>query len=155
MIIGAAIGGVVGLIIFLVLFYTILRRRNRSRIRKRDIHAPTSPMTPDLPMQGESMMEAGFSRISPVSVYNRPFPPPPAPTMKRESFSRHSIAPSYYSNPSYGSDAGASSPRSSTALMISISPRSPPSARLALPRGSDFVMVSNQSLVWLLRMLFK
>ncbi|KAF5380463.1 hypothetical protein D9615_004624 [Tricholomella constricta] len=150
-IIGGVIGGVVGLIILLALVFLFLRHRKR----KQAIHSPASPMTPALPMQGASMMEAGFARIRqapsfPIPTYVPP-PPPPATlssaSAKRETMARHSIAPSYYSDPSYASDA--SSSRSSTALVPPV-PESPESDHLASPRvgasrGLDPVMSANSS----------
>ncbi|GLB37654.1 hypothetical protein LshimejAT787_0407050 [Lyophyllum shimeji] len=137
-IIGGAVGGLVGIILLLALVYLFLcRRTRRGGINKFDIHRPAaSPKTPDLPMQGESMMEAGFSRVTPgpadpVATYLPPAPPLSQPSsVKRDTMGRHSIAPSYYSDPSYASDA--SSARSSTALLPDV-PSIPSSARLASP----------------------
>ncbi|KAF8070671.1 hypothetical protein FPV67DRAFT_1035931 [Lyophyllum atratum] len=153
-IVGGVIGGVVGLILIVALVFLFLRRRSRGRsgINNYDIGAPTSPKTPDLPMQGDSMMEAGFARVMqgpvvPAPTYLPPPPPPPPSSAKRETMARHSIAPSYYSDPSYASDV--SSVRSSTALVPKV-PQSPASARLASPqlgspRGLDPVMIVNGS----------
>jgi hypothetical protein len=150
MIIGAAIGGVIGLLLLLGLVFFFFRRgRRRTKINKFDIRPPK---TPDLPMQGESMMEAG---LAPPMVRDLPpFPPsPPAETttpspMPRYSIARHSIAPSYYSDPSYASDAGAPSRTSSLRSSAMLVPKIPtvlphtPAAYRSAPRTPGSVTVS-------------
>jgi len=136
------------MVLLLAVVFLFLHRRNCSRtgVNKYSFRSPNSPKTPNLPMQ-DSMVEAGLSRIRPdpsvpvLSTYQSPSQPSSA------KMGRHSIAPSYYSDPSYASDV--SSLRSLTALVSKVS-QSPVSARLALgrlasPRSLDPVMIVNGS----------
>ncbi|KAG6920264.1 hypothetical protein DXG01_005033 [Tephrocybe rancida] len=166
-IIGGVVGGVVVLALLGLFLYLQRRKLNRPSVDKRDIRAPTSPKTPDLPMQGASMsmMEAGVSRpvvtqsprrvveapLYPAPTYLPPPPPPsalPSPKRSANRETMHSIAPSYYSEPSYASEM--SSPRSDAGLLPPL-PTSPPSARLGSSRypsrrGIDPVMMGNAGL---------
>ncbi|KAG5638459.1 hypothetical protein H0H81_012524 [Sphagnurus paluster] len=141
-IIGGVVGGVVGMILLLALVLLFLRRRNRAPPtagNKGDLYPPTSPKTPELPMQGPSMMEAGLSRVVPAQSFPIPtnIAPPPPSMLPTSDDSRHSIA-SYYSNAS-----AESSPRSSTGLLPA---HGPPfrlaSPRYGTPRAVEPVMVS-------------
>ena len=88
-------------------------------------------VSPSLPMQREpKAMESGYQRDeSPYGgiVENPVFPFPPAS-------SRHSIAPSYYSNPSFSGrhsrEPSSNSVNSSTPLVPSV-----PELRIATPRS--------------------
>lgn len=134
------------MLILLGLVFIYLRRR-RSTISKLD----NPPMTPVLPMQGAGMMESGFLRPSTV---NKDLPPlasaPPiiTPPTPRDSIARHSIAPSYYSDPSYASDAGAPSRTSSLRSSAMLVPKLPtdlsqaPAAYRNASRGSGSAPVS-------------
>ncbi|KAG6866747.1 hypothetical protein C0991_011406 [Blastosporella zonata] len=161
-IIGGVVGGVVVLILLGIFIFLQYSRRGRLGIDKRDILPPTSPKTPVLPMQGASVMEAGFSRAImhspkatdawkyPAPTYLPPPPPASALPSSRRSAQRetmHSIAPSYYSEPSYASEM--SSPQSDTGLLPPL-PTSSPSAQLRsprnpIPRALDPVMMGNAS----------
>lgn len=149
-VIGGIVGGVVVLALLFAFMFLFFRRRRRSRfsIDKRHIRPPVSPKTPDLPMQGASMMEARSSlsrQDFSIPTYAPPPLPVQSPPSKRETLARHSIAPSYYSDPSYASDLY--SLPSSTALVPPL-PQTPSSVRLALsthssPRGLGPVMMTS------------
>lgn len=135
------------MLILIGLVFIYLRRR-RSTISKLDIRPP---MTPDLPMQGAGMMESGFLRPSTVIKDLPPLAPSPPvinPPTPRYSIARHSIAPSYYSDPSYASDAGAPSRTSSLRSSAMLVPKLPtdlpqaPAAYRNASRGSGSALVS-------------
>ncbi|KAG6850950.1 hypothetical protein H0H93_005819 [Arthromyces matolae] len=149
-IIGGVLGGVAMLLLLTLVFFFYRRRHSRAPIDKATIRRPNSPRTPDLPMQGPSMMEAGLSRtlvpnsrvIEPPKYPAPTYLPPPPPSAASSTASArretmHSIAPSYYSDPSYASDI--SSPQSSTGLLPPL-PKSPPSVRLRSNPNTELVM---------------
>lgn len=121
------------LVIFALLF---LRRR---RTRSKAIEKSMISVSPILPMQGDpKTMEAGIRALE-----NPVFPlPPPKVSM------RHSIAPSYYSDPEYsGHSRGGSmmSNQSTTPLVPSVPILGLPPAR-TIPRKPvppDFGSVGN------------
>ncbi|KAF8160756.1 hypothetical protein B0H34DRAFT_697962 [Crassisporium funariophilum] len=95
-IVGAVLGGIIFLLLLLaVVGFLVLRRR---RVR-RDVEKSMMPISPQLPMQGyPKAVEAGLMGRGPAVLENMVFPLPPP----KSNSLRHSIAPSYYSDPYSG-----------------------------------------------------
>ncbi|KAF8973071.1 hypothetical protein BDZ97DRAFT_1912656 [Flammula alnicola] len=129
-IVGAVLGGFIALLLVLGIigFLFLQRRRNRSvRIEKSMIS-----VSPILPMQRDpKALEAGMTMSRENTVF--PFPLPP----QRAASLRHSIAPSYYSDPSYtghSRDGSAMSIMSSTPLVRGVPVLNIPQPRSNIPR---------------------
>jgi len=123
--IGAILGGLIALLLLLALFGFLFLRRTRTRFKA--IEKSMISVSPILPMQGDpKALEAGIRTLeNPIF----PLPPPKASI-------RHSIAPSYYSDPEFsGHSRGGSvmSSQSTTPLVPSVPILSVPPAR-TIPR---------------------
>ncbi|KAF9050012.1 hypothetical protein BJ165DRAFT_1455802 [Panaeolus papilionaceus] len=135
-IVGGVVGGILGLILILGLVGMMVIRKRRDKSRR--IEKSMISVSPVLPMQWEpKTLEAGLLSPPVPGGDSAVFPlPPPLKSQKARESLRHSIAPSYYSNPSYhlhsrdGSSV-MSSPTPSVAPLLS-SPRLP--VQRTLPR---------------------
>lgn len=132
---GAVIGGL-ALLLLLGFAAFLLHRRRRRQLTT--VEKSMNSVSPSLPMQQEPRaMEAGYQGDeNPYSgvVENPVFPLPPG---HKQASSRHPIAPSYYSNPSFAShsrDKSNTSVNSSTPLVPSVPKLSTPKPR-SIPRN--------------------
>lgn len=131
----AVIGGFLALLLLLGLAaFLLLRRRRR---QSTTVEKPMISVSPSLPMQREpKAMEAGYQvDDNPYSgiVENPAFPLPPG---QKQASLRHSIAPSYYSKPSFvrhSREPSINSVNSSTLLVPSVPTISIPKPR-SIPR---------------------
>ncbi|KAF8904427.1 hypothetical protein CPB84DRAFT_1773014 [Gymnopilus junonius] len=123
--VGAVLGGLIALLLLLAVFGFLFLRRTRTRSKA--IEKSMISVSPILPMQRDpKALEAG------VRVLENPVFPLPPPTVSM----RHSITPSYYSDPEFsGHSRGGSvmSSQSTTPLVPSVPILSVPPARV-VPR---------------------
>ncbi|KDR75159.1 hypothetical protein GALMADRAFT_249097 [Galerina marginata CBS 339.88] len=127
--VGAVLGGLIAFAFLLgVLGFLFLRRRRRKRLY---IEKSMISVSPILPMQGDpKALEAGIRTLeNPVF----PLPPPKAsPSMRYTPPSmRHSIAPSYYSDPEFAGHSRGGSTMSSQSTV----PLVPPVPMLNVPQA--------------------
>lgn len=137
--VGAVLGGLIAILFLLgIIGFMLLRRR---RTRSRTIEKSMISVSPILPMQRDPRaMEAGMMR----SVENPVFPlPPPKASL------RHSIAPSYYSDPEFSGHSRGESTTSTVPLVPPVpvmkSPQSRFVSRKPPPASSGLVSISPDS----------
>ncbi|PPQ98794.1 hypothetical protein CVT24_003352 [Panaeolus cyanescens] len=127
-IVGGVVGGILGLIVILGIVGMMVIRKRRGKAKR--IEKSMISVSPVLPMQWEpKTLEAGLA--TPLSVSDgesAAFPLPPPKSQKVRASLRHSIAPSYYSDPAYqghSRDGSVMSSSSQSVVPLLSSPRLP------------------------------